>query len=75
MTIHEENPSAINVRQHPLGFWRWLPIGFLMGFIAITSVILLGAQPPEWMFVALNLGWAIVALALLVKLSGVCCAK
>jgi len=69
MTLHEENPSAVDV--HPRGFWRWLPIGFLMGFIAITSVILLGAQPPEWMFVALDLGWAVVALALLLKLSSV----
>jgi hypothetical protein len=46
-----------------------------MGFIAVTSVILLGAQPPEWMFVALNVGWALVALTLLAKLSGVCSAR
>ncbi|MDF3198355.1 hypothetical protein P3C29_06665 [Pseudomonas sp. 1912-s] len=71
MTLHEENPSAATVRRPPRGFWRWLPLGGLMGFIAVTSVILLGAQPPEWMFVALNVGWALVALTLLAKLSGV----
>lgn len=75
MTLHQENPPATTERQHPRGSWRWLPMGFLMGFIAITSVTLLSTQPPEWMFVALNLGWAVVALALLLKLSGVCCAK
>ncbi|MDY7532989.1 hypothetical protein RGV33_15075 [Pseudomonas sp. Bout1] len=72
MTLHEENPSTVNLRHRPGGFWRWLPIGLLMGCIVITSLMLLAAQPPEWMFVALNVGWAIVALTLLVKLSGMC---
>lgn len=70
MTLHEEHPSAIQVRQHPRRFWLWLPIGLLMGFIAITSVILLATQPPEWLFVALDGGWAVVALVLLARLSG-----
>jgi hypothetical protein len=42
-----------------------------MGFIAITSVILLGTQPPEWLFVALDGAWAVVALVLLARLSGI----
>lgn len=71
MTLHEEHPSAIPVRPYPRRFWRWLPIGLLMGFIAITSVILLATQPPEWLFVALDGGWAVVALVLLARLSGI----
>jgi membrane protein insertase Oxa1/YidC/SpoIIIJ len=75
MTLHEDSTLHIEVCQRQKHLWFWLPIGLLMVFLTVTSTIFLGTNPPEWMFVALNFGWAIVALTLLVKLSGVCCAK
>lgn len=75
MTLHEPNTLEIEACQRQKNLWFWLPIGFLMVFLTIASMIFLGENPPEWMFAALNFGWVIVALTLLMKLSGVRCAK
>ena len=75
MTLPEDNPLKTEEYQRQANLWYWLPLGLLVVFLTITSMIFLGANPPEWMFVALNVGWAIVALTLLVRLSDVCCAK
>lgn len=75
MTLHENNPLHLEVCQREKHLWFWVPVGFLLLSLTILSTIFLGTNPPEWMLVALNFGWAIVALTLLVKLSGVCCAK
>lgn len=75
MTLPEDNPLKTEEYQCQANLWYWFPLGLLVVFLTITSMIFLGANPPEWMFVALNVGWAIVALTLLVRLSGVYCAK
>jgi hypothetical protein len=71
MTLPEDNPLKIEVRPRQANRWFWLALGSLIVFLTITSMIFLGVNPPEWMFVAINFGWAIVASALLMKLSGV----
>ncbi|NWE38651.1 hypothetical protein HX875_04150 [Pseudomonas yamanorum] len=71
MTLHEQNPLEVEACQRQRPLWFWLPIGFLIVFLTTTSMIFLGTNPAEWMFVALNFGWAIVALTLLARLSGV----
>ena len=75
MTLPEDNPLKTEESQCQANLWYWLPLGVLVVFLTITSMLFLGANPPEWMFVAVNFGWAIVALTLLTRLSGVYCAK
>ncbi|MHA6575205.1 hypothetical protein [Pseudomonas yamanorum] len=75
MTLPEDNPLKIEGCPRQANRWFWLALGFLMIFLTITSMIFLGVNPPEWMFVALNFGWAIVALTLLMRLSSVHCVK
>ena len=75
MTLHEDNPLEIQVCQRQRHLWFWVPVGFLIVFLTITSMIFLGANPPEWMFVVLSFGWVIVALTLFMKLTSARCAK